>query len=68
MRIAKDEIPVRIDVPGATARQVTDFGDATGYSKNWRGIFFIWSRNRYLSPYCTGWKEIYVSPHTGGMS
>jgi hypothetical protein len=33
MRIAKEDIPVRIDVPGATARQQTDFGDATGYGK-----------------------------------
>lgn len=33
MRIAKADIPVRIDVPGATARQQSDFGDATGYGK-----------------------------------
>ena len=33
MRIAKQDVPVRIDVPGATARQVKDFGDATGYGK-----------------------------------
>lgn len=33
MRIAKTDVPVRIDVPGATARQLTDFGDATGYGK-----------------------------------
>ena len=33
MRIAKDDIPVRIDVPGATARQQSDFGDVTGYAK-----------------------------------
>ena len=31
MRIAKEDIPVRIDVPGATARQKTGFGDVTGY-------------------------------------
>lgn len=31
MRIAKNDVPVRIDVPGATARQKTGFGDATGY-------------------------------------
>jgi hypothetical protein len=28
MRIAKDDIPVRLDVPGATARQFPDFGTA----------------------------------------
>ncbi len=33
MRIAKKDIPVRIDVPGATARQQNDFGDVTGYGK-----------------------------------
>jgi hypothetical protein len=33
MRIAKEEIPVRIDVPGAKARQQTGFGDVTGYAK-----------------------------------
>jgi hypothetical protein len=31
MRIAKDQIPVKIDVPGAVARQATGFGDASGY-------------------------------------
>jgi len=31
MRIHKDKVPVRIDVPGATARQQTDFGDVSGY-------------------------------------
>ena len=31
MRIAKDEVPVKIDVPGATCRQRTDFGDVAGY-------------------------------------
>ena len=33
MRIAKEDIPVRIDVPGAKARQQADFGDVTGYGK-----------------------------------
>lgn len=33
MRIAKENVPVRIDVPGATARQKSDFGDVSGYGK-----------------------------------
>ena len=33
MRITKEDVPVRIDVPGATARQIKNFGDATGYGK-----------------------------------
>ena len=33
MRIPKSQIPVKINVPGAVARQQINFGDATGYSK-----------------------------------
>lgn len=33
MRVSKQDVPVKIDVPGATARQLTNFGDATGYGK-----------------------------------
>ena len=31
MRIAKKDIPVRVQAPGAIARQLPNFGDATGY-------------------------------------
>ena len=31
MRMQKQDVPVRIDVPGAVARQQTGFGDASGY-------------------------------------
>lgn len=31
MGTAKESIPVKWAVPGATARQLTNFGDATGY-------------------------------------
>lgn len=31
MRIQKSDVPVRIDAPGAVARQQAGFGDATGY-------------------------------------
>lgn len=30
MRLAKDDIPVKLDVPGAKARQLSDFGSASG--------------------------------------
>ncbi|KPV41869.1 hypothetical protein AN478_00240 [Thiohalorhabdus denitrificans] len=33
MHIAKEDVPVRIDAPGAIARQQTEFGDVTGYGK-----------------------------------
>ena len=29
MHITKEQVPVKIDVPGATARQAADFGDAS---------------------------------------
>jgi len=34
MRINKNEIPVKVDAAGATARQPPNFGDASGYGGN----------------------------------
>jgi hypothetical protein len=31
MRIAKDDVDVQMEIPGAVIRQRTDFGEATGY-------------------------------------
>lgn len=31
MRINKNDIPTKIDIPGAVARQEVDFGDSTGF-------------------------------------
>ena len=33
MRIAKDDIEVKMEIPGAVIRQQTNFGDATGLGK-----------------------------------
>ena len=33
MRVAKDQVDVKMEIPGAIVRQRTDFGDATGYGK-----------------------------------
>jgi len=33
MRIAKDNVDVKMEIPGAVIRQQTDFGDATGLGK-----------------------------------
>lgn len=33
MHISKNEVPIRVNAPGAIARQKTDFGDSTGYGK-----------------------------------
>lgn len=31
MRIRREDLSVVVDVPGATARQIAGFGDASGY-------------------------------------
>ena len=33
MHIQASEVPIKVNAPGAVARQQTDFGDATGYGK-----------------------------------
>jgi hypothetical protein len=33
MKIAKDDIEIKMEIPGAIIRQKTDFGDATGLGK-----------------------------------
>ena len=33
MRISKDDVDVKMEIPGAVIRQQTDFGDVTGYGK-----------------------------------
>ena len=33
MRIAKDDVEVKMEIPGAVIRQRTDFGDATGLGR-----------------------------------
>lgn len=33
MKIAKNNIEVKMEIPGAVVRQRTDFGDATGFGK-----------------------------------
>ncbi|MBM9606601.1 cupin domain-containing protein [Desulfopila inferna] len=65
MRIAKNDIPVRIDVPGATARQVKDFGDATGYGKI-GGEYFSLAVGTDLAPLLKGLQDdLCQSPHWG---
>lgn len=65
MRIAKDDVPVKIDVPGATARQVTNFGDATGYGKI-GGEYFSLSAGTDISPLLQGLEsDLCQSPHWG---
>ena len=55
MRIAKNDIPVRINVPGAVARQKTDFGDASGYGTI-SGEYFSLGAGTDISPLLKGLK------------
>jgi hypothetical protein len=65
MRIAKDDVPVKIDVPGATVRQETDFGDATGYGKM-GGEYFSFGAGTDITPLLHGLEgDLCQCPHWG---
>ncbi len=65
MRIAKNDVPVKIDVPGATARQVKDFGDASGYGKI-GGEYFSLAAGTDIAPLLQGLEnDMCQSPHWG---
>ena len=65
MRIAKDDIPVRIKAPGAVARQQTDFGDAEGYGKI-GGEYFSLGAGADIAPLLKGLEgDLCQSPHWG---
>lgn len=65
MRIAKQDIPARINVPGAVARQETNFGDATGYGMI-SGEYFSLGTGTDISPLLQGLKgDLCQSPHWG---
>lgn len=67
MRIAKTDVPARIDIPGAKARQITDFGDATGYGKI-GGEYFSLAAGTDISPLLQGLEgDLCQSPHWGYM-
>lgn len=65
MRIAKEDIPVRIDAPGAVARQKTNFGDATGYGRI-GGEYFSLGAGTDIAPLLQGLEgDLCQSPHWG---
>ena len=65
MRIAKQDIPARIDVPGAKARQQMNFGDATGYGRI-SGEYFSLGAGMDISPLLQGLEgDLCQSPHWG---
>jgi hypothetical protein len=65
MRISKQDVPVRINVPGAVARQKTNFGDATGYGKI-SGEYFSLGAGTDIAPLLQGLEgDLCQSPHWG---
>ena len=65
MRIAKTDIPEKINIPGAVARQVTGFGDATGYGKM-AGEYFSMAAGIDIAPLLKGLEDdLCQSPHWG---
>ena len=65
MRIAKTDVPVKINVPGAIARQQTDFGDATGFGKI-AGEYFSLAAGTDIAPLLKGLEDdLCQSPHWG---
>lgn len=65
MRIQKNDVPVRIDVPGAIARQQTGFGDATGYGTI-SGEYFSLGAGTDIAPLLQGLQDdLCQAPHWG---
>jgi hypothetical protein len=65
MRIARNDVPVRVAVPGATARQKTDFGDATGFGKM-SGEYFSFGAGTDITPLLQGLEgDLCQCPHWG---
>lgn len=65
MRIAKQDIPAKINVPGAVARQQVDFGDAKGYGKM-SGEYFSLGAGTDIAPLLQGLEgDLCQSPHWG---
>jgi hypothetical protein len=65
MRIAKDDVPVKVNAPGAVARQKTEFGDATGYGAI-GGEYFSMAAGTDIAPLLKGLEgDACQSPHWG---
>ncbi len=67
MRIAREDIPAKINIPGAVARQAVDFGDATGLGKM-GGEYFSLAAGTDIAPLLKGLHDDAChAPHWGYM-
>ena len=65
MKIAKENIEVKMEIPGAVIRQKTDFGDASGLGKI-SGEYFSLSEGVDTTPLFMGLEgNLCQSPHWG---
>jgi hypothetical protein len=65
MKIAKEDIDVKMEIPGAVIRQRTEFGDATGLGKI-SGEYFSLSAGVDTTPLFQGLEgNLCQSPHWG---
>lgn len=65
MHTAKESIPVKFAVPGATARQLPDFGDASGFGKI-GGEYFSLGAGTDIAPLLQGLPgDTCHAPHWG---
>src|SRR3989338_10932198 len=65
MRIAKEDVDVKMQIPGAVIRQRTDFGDATGLGKI-SGEYFSLSAGVDTTPLFQGLEgDLCQCPHWG---
>jgi hypothetical protein len=65
MRVSKSQIPTKIDVPGAVARQATDFGDASPYG-TMSGEYFSLGAGTDIAPLLKGLEDdACQAPHWG---
>jgi hypothetical protein len=67
MRVAKNDIPVKIDVPGAVARQAVGFGDTAGFG-SMGGEYFSLGAGTDIAPLLKGLEsDACQAPHWGYM-
>lgn len=65
MRISKHDVPIKFEVPGATARQLPQFGDATGLT-GFGGEFFSLASGTDIAPLLLGLADdACQAPHWG---
>jgi hypothetical protein len=65
MHIQKDDVPVKVNAPGAIARQMTDFGDASAYGKI-GAEYFTMDAGTDIAPLLQGLEDdLCQAPHWG---